>query len=264
MKTIRFRTSVEMRSEKGPVREKNEDFLGVLQAPYTRPGIEAVYVVADGLGGHERGEVASAMAVDLLLRAFRSQDAPVEPLPQTGLTSFLADALVHINQVVYSAGLTGEALHRDPYRAGMATTLTAAVLAEDTIYLGHVGDSRAYLVREGKMSQLTEDHTLVAERVRRGLISPQEARYLDRNVITQALGLDRPVSPFTDSVALEQGDRLLLCSDGLHGFLEDEAIKAIIERRGREGVVDSLIEASIAEGSTDNITAILVSFDSLF
>ena len=237
--------------------------MGVLQAPPARPGIDAVYVMADGLGGHEHGEVASAMAVDLLLWAFRPQEATDEHLPQAELLSFLADTLVHINQVIYMAGLSGEAMHRDPYRSGMATTLTAAVLAEDTIYLGHVGDSRAYLLRSGDLFQLTEDHTQVADRVRRGLISPEEARHSDRNVITQALGLDHPVHPHTSFVALEENDRLLLCSDGLHGFLEDKAIEAIMKRKGHEGIVDSLVEASIAAGSTDNITAILVSFDRL-
>ena len=260
---MRLRASTEMRSEKGPVREKNEDSMGVLQEPHARPGIDAVYVVADGLGGHEDGEVASAMAIDLLLRAFLPQEATNEHLSQTDLTSFLADTLVHINQVIYMAGLSGEAMHRDPYRAGMATTLTAAVLAEDTIYLGHVGDSRAYLLRSGHLFQLTKDHTQVADRVRRGLISPEEARHFDRNVITQALGLDHPVHPHTSSFALEENDRILLCSDGLHGFLEDKDIAAIMKRKDHEGAVDSLVEESIAAGSTDNITAILVSFDSL-
>ena len=153
-------------------------------------------------------------------------------------------------------------MHRNPERPGMATTLTAALLAGDTLYLGHVGDSRAYLLRRGRLTQLTEDHTVVAEQVRRGILRPEEARDYPSNVLTQAVGLEQPIVPFTTSLALEEGDCLLLCSDGLHGFLEDQAMADIVETEGGPTAVDSLIAEAIAAGSNDNITAMLVCFTS--
>ena len=255
-----FRTTVETRSEKGLVREKNEDCAGLIQSPATRQGTDAVYVVADGLGGHENGEVASAMAVDLLLKSYDIKGADKTSLSIATLEPSLAQTIRDISEAIYGVGTSGEAMHRDPSRAGMATTVTAALLAEDTLYLGHVGDSRAYLLRRGRLTQLTEDHTQLADQVRQGILSPEEARRYPGNVLTQAVGLEYPITPFTKSVPLEEGDRLLLCSDGLHGFLDDQTIAEIIQREEGEGVVDSLIAEAIAMGSNDNITALLVSF----
>ena len=261
---MHLRPTIEMRSEKGPVRENNEDSMSVLQAPETRPGIDALYVVADGLGGQAHGEVASAMAVDLLLQAYHAGDTQEPPLTPSSIEASLTDTLRDINERIHEAGTTGEGLHRDPFRAGMATTVTTALLAGDAIYLGHVGDSRAYLLRQGQLIQLTEDHSLVAEQVRRGLIRPEEAeRHPMRNVLTQTVGLGQAIVPFTTTQPLEQGDRLLLCSDGLNGFLGDQAIADIIEESQGENTVDALIEAAIAAGGTDNVTVLLVTFDTL-
>ena len=231
MIAMSFPTTVEMRSEKGPVREKNEDCVGLLQAPETRQGTDALYVVADGLCGHENGEVASAMAVDLLLKSYGIEDTDNTSQPVASLVQTLRD----ISEAIYSVGASGEAMHRDPNRAGMATTVTAALLAGDTLHLGHVGDSRAYLLRRGQLTQLTEDHTLVADRVRQGILSPKEARHHPSNVLTQAVGLEHPITPFSASIPLEEDDRLLLCSDGLHGFLDDQTIAEIIQRDEGEG-----------------------------
>ena len=233
-----FRTTVNMRSEKGPVRGKNEDCAGLLQAPDTRHGTDALYVVADGLGGHENGEVASAMAVDLLLKSYGIAPADDTPISADSLEPSLAQALRDVSEAIYGVGASGEAMHQDPNRAGMATTVTAALLAGDTLYLGHVGDSR----------------------VHQGILGPEEASQYPSNVLTQAVGLEHPITPFTASVPLQDGDRLLLCSDGLHGFLDDKAIAEIIRQGDGEDVVDSLISEAISSGSNDNITALLVSF----
>ena len=258
-----FRTTVEMRSEKGPVREINEDSMGLLEAPETRKGTDAVYVVADGLGGHEDGEVASAMAVDLLLKSYGTKGLDNTPLSAASIEPSLLQTLRDISEAIHSVGASGESMHRDPHRAGMATTVTTILLKEDTLYLGHVGDSRAYLLRRGHLTQLTEDHTLVASQVRQGILSPEEAWYYPSNVLTQAMGLDHAITPFISSISLQEGDCLLLCSDGLHGFLEDHVIAEIIQKEKRERAVDSLVSAAIAMGSNDNITALLVSFTSL-
>ena len=255
-----LRTRVTMRSEKGPVRQNNEDCLGVLEAPAVQPGIDAIYIVADGLGGHERGEEASAMAVDLLLKEYGAQEAVEEPVSGDSLESLLARTLCDISQAIYEAGLSGESMHRDPQRAGMATTATVALLSGGRVHLGHVGDSRAYLLRGGQLTQLTEDHNLAAQQARAGVWIPEEARAYMSNALTQAVGLEQPIVPFTDSFAVDEGDRLLLCSDGLHGFMNDQSIAATI-LEGGDGAVDALIDRAIARGSTDNITIILVSFD---
>ena len=262
---MRFRTAVEMRSEKGPVREKNEDCVGALDALETRPGIDALYVVADGLGGHEHGEVASAMAVDLLLDAYRAKEPADPPLLPSSIEDSLAQTLHYANHAIYDAGKARQTLLMGLGRAGMATTATAALLAGDSIYLGHVGDSRAYLLRGGQLTQLTEDHSLVADQVRQGLLRPEEAeRHPMRNILTQTVGMGETIVPFTRTLAVEEGDHLLLCSDGLHGFLNDQAIAAIMLREQDNGsVADAFIEEAIAVGGTDNITVLLVSFAGL-
>ena len=258
---MELRASAEMRSERGPVREKNEDSLGFLVAPETRPGIDAVYAVADGLGGHERGEVASAMAIATLLRTYGAE-GPDGPSASSGPHgASLAETLNGIDQEIAAAGASGEALHRDPLTAGMATTLTAALLVGNSLHLGHVGDSRAYLLRGTRLSQLTEDHSLVADRVRQGLLSADEAaRHVQRNVLTQALGEGLPIAPFTAAQPVAPGDTLLLCTDGLHGFLGDRAIADTILGSRPSSAVDALIARAIDAGSNDNVTVLLVSF----
>ena len=256
-----FQTRVEMRSETGPVRQNNEDCMGVLETPNARSGIDAIYVVCDGLGGHERGEDASAMAVDLLLREYGAESAGGDTMAGESLESSMARTLSDISQAVYEAGLSGPSMHRDPQRAGMATTVTVALLSGGRVHLGHVGDSRAYLLRGGLLTQLTEDHTLLAQQERDGARIPEEARVYLGNSLTQAVGLEQPIVPFTDSFTVEEGDRLLLCSDGLHGFMDDESIASIILSEEQGGAVDALIAKAIAEGSTDNITIVLVSFE---
>ena len=256
-----LQTRVEMRSDKGPVRQNNEDCMGVLEAPDVRPGIDAIYIVADGLGGHERGEDASQMAVDLLLKEYGahgpSGNAPIDD----SLEASLSRSLRGISQAVYEAGLSGPSMHRDPQRAGMATTATVALLSGDRLHLGHVGDSRAYLLRGGRLTQLTEDHTVAAEQERAGVRLREEVRAYLSNSLTQAVGLEQPITPFTASLSLEAGDRLLLSSDGLHGFLDDETIASVVLSEPHGKVVDALVARAIAGGSTDNITIVLVSFD---
>ena len=259
-----LRPWLEMRSEKGPVREKNEDSLGALERPQTRPGLGGVYVVADGLGGHEMGEVASALAVELLLGAYRAQEAQQSPLPPVSLEDSLAETLRGMNQAIYRAASARRSQLWGLQAPGMATTVTAALLAGDALYLGHVGDSRAYLFRKGQLVQLTEDHSWVADQVRRGLLTPQEAaRHPMLNLITQTVGLGEPIVPFTSTQPLEPGDRLLLCTDGLCGFLSAQATVRVLNRFPGQGAVDALIEAAIAAGSNDNVTALLVTFEGM-
>jgi len=258
---IHFRTILGMRTEKGPFRQKNEDCIGFLQTPETRNGADALYLVADGLGGHEHGDVASAMAVDLMLETFGAPKDQKDHIDVSFWEHFLAQTLRDISETIYLAGANGEAMHRDPRRAGMATTLTAGLLAGDTLYLGHVGDSRAYIFRGDELTQLTQDHTILAEQASQGISTYEGGEKYMNNMLTQAIGSDHPIMPFTSSLTLKERDCLLLSSDGLHGFLDDNAIAGIIRDEKIEDVVDSLISEALAAGSNDNVTVLLVFFE---
>jgi protein phosphatase len=244
---------------KGPFRDKNEDSIGVIERPDVKNGIDAVYAVADGLGGHERGEVASSLAISMLMNVFGAENQHPGNITED-LSDFLYSTLCAISQSICDVGVTGESIHRDPFTAGMATTLTAAVLVGRNIYIGHAGDSRAYLINNEEISQVTEDHTLVEEQIRQGVISREQGKFLNRNVITQALGLDKPLYPYTSCHNLSKGDTLLICSDGLHGFLDDKSILGVMKTSGHNDTPKSLIQAALDAGSNDNISVVLVSF----
>jgi protein phosphatase len=219
----------------GLVRAGNEDALGL--AP-------PVFVVADGLGGHQAGEVASGIAVDTVL-----EHAPDSTDPR-GLGQAARDA----NAAVIEATRTGRG------REGMGTTLTAAVVRGTRITLAHVGDSRAYLLTQEGLTQLTQDHSVVADMVRDGLLSREEALvHPSRSVITRALGTDPDMQPDVLEVSAQPGDRLLLCSDGVHGMVPDSRIEDLLASAvSPQAAVKALVDASLAAGGQDNATAVVV------
>jgi PPM family protein phosphatase len=211
-----------------------------------------VFAVADGLGGHQGGEVASAMAVERL--AALDGRAFAEPAEAA---QALADAIGDANRAILERGVA------DPNLWGMGTTVTAAaVVADLVLQLAHVGDSRAYLLRgEGPPRQLTTDHTVVGELVRRGRLTPrQAAAHPERSVLTRAVGLD-PDVPVEQPAPLElqPGDQVLLCSDGLTETVADEQLAAVLagEADGEEAC-QALIAAANAAGGPDNITVVLL------
>jgi serine/threonine protein phosphatase PrpC len=221
------------RSDVGRQRSQNEDRF--LAAP-------PVFVVADGLGGQEAGEVAATIVVDLIERAIAQGEA-------TRLDVLMEAA----NDAIRDAA-------RSPERAGMATTCTALRLGDGLADIAHIGDSRAYRLRAGRLEQLTSDHTLVAEMVREGIVGEGDAELDDRrHVLTQALGSDRSVRIDVLRVNVQAGDRFLLCSDGLSGQLADRDIAAILTRHGDPGVAaDQLVKGANAAGGVDNVTVIVV------
>ena len=249
-----------MWTEKGPFRDKNEDSMGFLEHPDIREGIRGVCLVADGLGGHEMGEVASSMAVDLFRREFSRNAQGNINLHKTRIGDNLKDLVANISEEIHRVGTTGESMHRDPFRSGMATTLTAAVVVEDIVYVVHVGDTRAYLIRKGNLLQITEDDTLIAERASSGEVTERDFIDIDRNIITQALGLDMVVNPHVYSVAVQEGDQVLLCSDGLHGYLPDQCIIHLLDAYSGDPDMSSVVHQAIKYGSRDNITVVLLSF----
>lgn len=220
----------------GRVRDGNEDdFLD--QAD--RLGLVAV---ADGMGGHRAGEVASATA----LEALRAAVASGEPL---------REAIEGANEAVL------EKSESDHELQGMGTTLTAGMLGTDgSLTVGHVGDSRAYLIRDGELRQITEDHSLVEEMVRGGELTPEQAEvHPQRSIITRALGIDPQVDVDEYPIELEAGDRILLCSDGLTTMLRPEDIANILGREHDPGrAAQLLVDAANAAGGEDNITAVII------
>ncbi len=202
-----------------------------------------LFAVADGLGGHQAGEVASSIAVERLLAdAPRAADAKA-----------LARAVRSANSAVIQAADAGQG------RAGMGTTLTAAMIDGTRIVLAHVGDSRAYLLNVGTLTQITQDHSMVADMVRNGTLTAEESRvHPNRSVITRALGSDPNLLVDTFEIEAAPGDRLLLCSDGLTGMIDDREIERILGAAPSAAeAVDRLIEAANDAGGQDNITVVV-------
>jgi serine/threonine protein phosphatase PrpC len=221
-----------------------------------------LYVVADGMGGHAAGEVASREAVDTLYgmvkRGIGGLHELVEPLVETDARAacrLLESAVQAATYFVYSIA----EIDRD--KSGMGTTISALLVLGDFAVTAQVGDSRIYRVQDDAVEQLTEDHTLIAWQLKQGLITPQEAaRSPHKNVITRAVGNREYVQVDTRCIPLAPGVRFLLCSDGLHGYLHDEDIPAIVGMPG--GVaVERFIELANSRGGKDNITAVLVEID---
>lgn len=222
------------RSEVGYVREHNED--SMLVAP-------PLFVVCDGMGGHEAGEVASEIAINTISRL-----APTK-LDADGLGRAVEEANLAII----------EAAEKGIGRQGMGTTCTAAILEGNQLAIAQVGDSRAYLLHNGSLQQLTRDHSVVADLIESGEITPAEARtHQWRSFITRALGLEPYTKPDLYEVNVDYGDRLMLCSDGLYSMVPDKEIESILSTAPNTQVAtDMLVEAALKAGGSDNITVIV-------
>ena len=223
------------RTDVGRGRPENEDNLLVDRE-------HGLYAVADGMGGHRAGEVASAIAIETLKDAFLGGQR-------------LDEAVVAANTAVFAKGAD------DPALRGMGTTITAIALEGDsTALFGHVGDSRAYLMRNGTVTQVTADHSLVEQLVREGRLTPEEAQHHpQRAVITRALGVDAQVEVDTYRVELEAGDRFLICSDGLTNMLSDDTIAQTLRRHADpQQAADTLVDMANQAGGDDNITVVIL------
>jgi PPM family protein phosphatase len=224
-------------TDTGRRRRANED------AYVFRPPL---FAVADGMGGARAGEVAAQLAAAAL------EEAGTETKGEDGIVAVIEEA----NRRIWERAVT------DPATSGMGTTVTAALVDETAgqVAIGHVGDSRAYLLRGGALEQLTTDHSLVAELVQSGVLTPEEAeRHPQRSAITRALGTEPSVRVETFTVAAEAGDLFLLCSDGLSAMLDDDEVAAAIEGTGGEptDAGAALVAAANEHGGEDNITVVL-------
>ncbi len=236
----------------GMTRSANQDAYSAILAPNAPPGTDALLAVADGMGGHQAGEVASAMAIQGLAQRHSPRGTGnVTPMPQQNWSAFLGDVIQQLNAEIFQAG-------KQPQTQGMGTTLTVALLAGSSLAVAHVGDSRLYLLRNGRLQQLSKDHSWVAEEVARGAFTPEEARtHPRRNILTQALGTTPTVQVDTSDVPIQEGDTLLLCSDGLHSLVTDQEIAQILASESPQAASQALVDRANSLGGNDNVTVIV-------
>ena len=216
---------------------------------YAPVGGERFCAVADGMGGHNAGEVASAMAV----KVFSEYMRPVESISAQALYAAVEQA----NDEVYHAALENDGM------SGMGTTFSALAEQDDSVFMAHVGDSRIYLVRKGAIMQVTTDHTLVEQLVQRGLITPREARFHPRrNIITRALGTEPSVEIDIVQMGLHPGDVFFLCSDGMTNYVEEsDILQAVMSDMDWQEKLNHLLSIALENGGADNITALFAVFE---
>lgn len=238
---------------------------GITHPGMTRPSNEDAYliderlglcIVADGMGGHEAGEVASRMAVDVASRYLTEvveKELENEGDKKVSPSNQLLNAFELANAEIYEKAST------NPEYAGMGTTLIIAWFKKDEVIMGHVGDVRGYLLRLGQLSRLTKDHSLVERLVEKGHIKPEEVRkHPWRSRIERAVGIQQTVTPDIREIPVLQGDRLLLCSDGLWDMIADEDIGKVLQaKQDLENVCGELLDQALIGGGRDNITVIV-------
>jgi serine/threonine protein phosphatase PrpC len=232
----------------GKKREHNEDNMAYVIPKdvqvMARKG--ALFIVADGMGGHAAGEVASEIAVDTVTKAYYQEDGD-------DVAASLLIAIKRANALIHQRAA------ENTLRSGMGTTCVAAVFRGSMIYIANVGDSRAYLVRNGQVRQISQDHSWVAEQVRAGLLTEDQARtHAQRNVITRCLGTQADVEVDVFPELLEEGDAFVLCTDGLSGQVSDDEIRRTVDQTIPQKSVYALVEKANANGGPDNITAIVI------
>lgn len=228
----------------GKTRPQNQDCY------YVPTADKQCFIVADGMGGQNAGNVASKIAVEIMsnyIDEYYDKENNKEEL--------LKKAVSHTNEIVYKLSNENEELK------GMGTTIVAALLSDDDIYIVSAGDSRCYLIRHGIMSQLTIDNSYVEVLIRQGVITEEEAKnHPDKNIITKAIGVEKDIEVETQKIKAENGDILLLCSDGLTNMVKNEEILEMIleEHSNLDGCVSKLVNKAIENGGKDNITVVLV------
>jgi protein phosphatase len=229
------------RTDVGRARDRNED---------SYYGGTHVFAVADGLGGHNAGDVASRLAIEPI----KDLDSKLDGVPAERLSDTLTDTVVEANRAVYRKA------QADAKVRGMGTTLTAVAIGDGSAYLAHVGDSRCYLLRGSAINQLSHDHTLVARMVQEGKLTPEEAEvHPQRSILTRALGAEPDVDVDSLHIDLQPGDRLLLCSDGLSSVIGEDRIREVLTTADElEAGCSRLIDEANAHGGPDNITVVIV------
>jgi protein phosphatase len=234
----------------GLVRKNNEDNFGFDLA-------KGIFVVCDGMGGQQAGELASKIGVDTVLEFYRRmQDETAAGAKVEGLSERAVDlgrAIQRANAAIREAG------EENPAVAGMGSTIVAVSIEDDNYSIANVGDSRIYLIRKDNVAQLTQDHSLVMEQVRRGLMTLEEAQHSKmQNVIVRALGTEEIVEPDLADHEFSSNDALLLCSDGLSRYVKEERMAEVAQMESLDEACSALIDAAKKGGSDDNITCLLI------
>lgn len=247
--SIRFRFG--SRTDIGLVRQYNEDNYYVFDELANYEELGMLIAVADGMGGHNGGDVASQVAVNTVASYYstRRKDSPLDRLIST---------VEQANRQIFDISQENEGLY------GMGTTLTTMVFQGREAHIAHVGDSRAYLFREGQLTQLTDDHSLVAQAVREGILTPEQAaRHPQRSIITRALGTKDAVEVDSLTIHVQSGDLMVLSSDGLHGFVDDPEIQSLLETYGHDldELSLQLVQAALGKGGNDNVSLVTVSVE---
>jgi protein phosphatase len=243
------------RTDPGPVREHNED-------SFTVDLETGLFLVADGMGGHASGEVASAIAVDTVqevmlgginpdeTRLDRNMGMDDEEEIRERLRYSMNQASVRIRQAAIA----------NPVHTGMGTTLVVLLIEDDEAHIGHVGDSRIYLFRDDRLLRLTRDHTVVQQEIDAGRLTPELARIVPhKNILTQSVGYHGPVEPDTSTRPVEPGDVFILCTDGLTDPLSDEQLTDLCRDNAPEDLAEVLVQAALQAGTEDNVTVVVVS-----
>lgn len=237
------------KTDLGRIRDNNEDKFDFFEPedPAVLATKGCFYAVADGMGGHSAGQIACELALKTVIETYYAN-------PSADTEASLRHAVIEANTLIYDSAQSV------PDRQGMGTTLTAVVVREDRMTVAQIGDSRAYLLRGHKITQLTDDHSWVAEQVRLGTMTLAEAQVSPfRNIITRSIGTSAMVEPDVFTHDLQVGDTLVLCSDGLSGHLEPYEIQTMTEQQSPSAAALSLIEAANERGGRDNITAVVLS-----
>ncbi len=234
------------RTDVGVIRSGNED--NYLMVPD-----RGVFIVADGMGGHAAGEVASEMAVRIIAREL----GDISSRTDREASERIRNSIIEANSAIFQRTLS------EQDKRGMGTTATAMVVLGDNYLIGQVGDSRAYVLRKGDLLQLTKDHSYVQEQVDAGYLSPEEARtHPYSNVITRCVGANVDVTPDVYSGALQTGDVYLLASDGLTGMIEDDDLSEMMTKLTEpQQLADALVDEANRRGGLDNVTVIVIRVD---
>lgn len=234
-----------IRTDRGLKRQLNEDNCNVLVG---YPGIPTCFVIADGMGGHKCGEVASKMAVDSVCNLLLKAD-----WQQENISQMLSDIITRVNDEIYNFSILDEATQ------GMGTTLIITVLKNRKLYIGHVGDSRVYIIKEDSIEKITWDHSFIEELVKNGSITKDEAiNHPKKNLITRAVGCEPELQVDTYELEVKEEHVVLLCTDGLTNMLsEDEIFEIINKNEEPQNACDTLVQNANNNGGEDNITVIV-------
>jgi len=234
-----MKLSFAAKTDVGKKRAQNQD-------SYLSNMEHGIFVVADGMGGHQGGEIASSLAVEVIEKEMSSQAAKnSDPL------QFLNQTMLKANSHIYKHGI-------EVGLNGMGTTVTSAWVIDEMMYIGHVGDSRLYLYRDDSLFQITEDHSQVYELLRAGLITEENMHSVQKNVITRSIGFEPQVIVDVFCRPIKKGDRYLICSDGLSGMLSSKEIAQVLKNHEISTAVKNLIDLANLRGGDDNITVLII------